>query len=193
MWTGTLFNTCNTKLFTLFLRVNMDGKIFLSRRKIIILGLFMFFVISGFVAGYFLMSLHRNFYYPPSSYSEAGLASGLSCESIVSSVLTVNKGENKTIEAEILKGTDKIAVRLKDKKLYFLTSAAVGAGSTEGDALQVIQDNSKYLAAYGEYPYGGMDSFVLNKETGKAIWSKSQPNYLIANDVENQSFLLNCH
>jgi len=161
-------------------------------RKEIFLFLFIGFIIGGAVGYYFKQSNYK-YYYPPSSYSDARLTSGISCESIVSSVLIVDKGENKTIEAEILKGTDKIAVKLKDNKLYFLTSAAVGAGSTEGDEFTIIQDNKKYLTAYGEYNFGGMDTFVLNKETGKAIWSKSQPNYLVANDVENQSFLFNCY
>lgn len=150
------------------------------------------FLIGG-VGGYYIKPSKTEFYYPPSSYSDARLTTGLNCKSIVSNLLIVKNGKNKTIESEIIKGTDKIAVKLKNNKLHFLSFAAVGAGMTEEDELTIIQNNSKYLTAYGEFNYGGMDSFVLNRETGKAIWSKSQPNYILANDVENQTFLLDCY
>lgn len=162
----------------------MENKLF-----IIILAIFL----VGGISGYYIKPSKTEFYYPPSSYSDESLTTGLSCESIASNLLVVKNEKNKTIESEIIKGTDKMSVKLKNNKLQFLTSAAVGAGMTEGDELTIIQNNSKYLTAYGEFTYGGMDSFVLNKETGKAIWSKSQPNYILANDVENQTFLLNCH
>lgn len=156
---------------------------------LIILALFLI----GGIGGYYIKPSKIEFYYPPSSYSNARLTTGINCESIVSNLLIVKSEKNKTIESEIIKGTDKISVKLKNNKLKFLTSAAVGSGVTEGDEMTIIQNNNKYLTAYGEFTYGGMDSFVLNKETGKAIWSKSQPNYILANDVENQTFLLDCH
>jgi len=165
----------------------------MNKNYLIIAALLVGFIFGGAV-GYYSKQSNYKYYYPPSSYSDPRLTSGLSCESIISSSLLVNKQEeNKTIQGNIEKGTDKIAVKLNGDKLSFLTQAAVGAGVAEAPGLQVIQNTSKYLVAYGEFPFGGMDTFVLNRETGKAIWSKTQPNYLVANDVENQSFLFNCY
>lgn len=163
-------------------------------RKQILFFLFIGFIFGGAVGYYFKQSSY-NYYYPPAASSvNTRLDSGLSCESIVSSSLLVYKqGENKSIQGDIEKGTDKIAVKLDGDKLSFLTQAAVGAGVTGGDEFRVLQNTNKYLTAIETHDLGGVDSFVLNKETGKAVWSKSRSNYFILNDALNDSFLLNCY
>lgn len=141
-------------------------------------------------------SAKSEFFYPVGAPQllESRLSSGVSCESISSTILVVSEESNsKTIEAEILTGTDKLSVRLDKDKLYFLTQAAQGAGATEGDALDVKQNTGDYLTAIFLDQFGGIDTFVLNKKTGKAIWSKNHSQYPPSgNDAENQSMMLNC-
>lgn len=139
-------------------------------------------------------SLKMQFFYPPetSSTIEARLNSGLSCESVTSTVLLINKEKSrKTIESEIMEGTDKLSVRINGESLYFLTRAALETGATEGDAFSVIQNTDKYITAIAPKEFGGIDTFVLNKKTEKAIWSKTNAIYF-GEDVENQSMLLHC-
>lgn len=159
----------------------------------ILLGSVLTFLLRDKIPGELFQTTKLEFFYPSSvpGALEGRLSSGMSCESIVSTTVLAFKKDRK-IESEINKGTDKLSVRLEGDQLYFLTRAALEAGGTEGDAFQVVQNTDKYLTAIFIDPFGGIDTFTLNKETGKAIWSKNRSHYLVAKDVENESMMLDC-
>lgn len=161
------------------------------KKKLILVTILLIVFVIGGISGYKVKSLFSQYLVFDQDVSER-LEGGISCHSVVSNILLVeNQGKVKKAISESIAGTDKIAVKLDGKELSFLTSAAVGTGISDADKFKIIDDTKEHLIA----AYVGdrsIDTFVLNKKTGKAIWSKNNSNYLFSNDVENQALLLNC-
>jgi hypothetical protein len=102
------------------------------------------------------------------------------CESLVSSSIIGSPEEYLTngIEGSVEKGTDKIAMSIKDEStLVFQTAASISVGITEGDSYLILQNNSSKLLAvwFNEYT---VSTVVINKENGLALWLKGSPDYI---------------
>lgn len=106
------------------------------------------------------------------------------CESLMSATLIGSEAEYLTngIEGEVERGTDKIAMKIKDAQtLEFLTVASLEIGVTEGSKFVIVQnDREKLIAAYFNEsdPIPGIDTLVLNKKNGLALWTKAKPEFL---------------
>lgn len=85
------------------------------------------------------------------------------------------------IEGTLSRGTDKIAISIKDSKtLTFITAAAVGAGASEGDLWTILKNNDKALVAIlYDAEFGSLNALALNKENGLAVWSKTRPTFIL--------------
>jgi hypothetical protein len=85
------------------------------------------------------------------------------------------------LSAKIEDGTDVLALRVERDHLVFLTKAALGAGVAEGSRFPLIQNGVDYLKAFESTDSGvaTLESFVLNKKNGLAIWSRVRPAGLL--------------
>jgi hypothetical protein len=81
------------------------------------------------------------------------------------------------LSARIEKGTDVLSIRIERDHLLFLTKAAFETGLAEGSRFQLLENNSDYLKASASLSSGvaTLESFVLNKQNGLAIWTRIRP------------------
>lgn len=104
------------------------------------------------------------------------------CESLVSADIIGSPVDYLTdgVEGTVSKGTDKIAVNIKDEDtLSFLTRAALEAGVSEGELFAIMKNTDEELVAilYDQFRVS-VNVFALNKKNGLAVWSKARPNFL---------------
>jgi hypothetical protein len=85
------------------------------------------------------------------------------------------------LSAKVEDGTDVLALRVERDHLVFLTRAALEAGVAEGSRFPLIQNNADYLKAVESTDSGvaTLESFVLNKKNGLAVWSRVRPAGLL--------------
>ena len=112
------------------------------------------------------------------------------CESLVYSGLFGSS--NNELEGELHKGTDKIAMNIKDEQtLSFITGAAVGIGTSEGSNFQILQNDSEKLIAAWHNQFA-INTVTLNKKTGLAVWLKGSPDFIGSDAPNGQIIYLSC-
>lgn len=129
-------------------------------------------------------------------------ATKYSCDAIVGSrIEAVSKGDhiNKKIGVlgKLFKGTDKIIIEIKGNKLHFLTRASFEAGdSIDSNPFNIVYNNNHQLLAIDVDNIGvGVTAnvFALNKDTGIAVWSKTQLQEFFTKNPNSQSYCLACN
>lgn len=147
-------------------------------------GLVALVVIVVLVGGYFFLQgdnpVTNTVKVPfPYTFSVAGNTS-FACESLVSADIIGSPEEYLTngVEGSVQKGTDKIAMNIKDEKtLNFLTGASIQAGTSEGDNFAIVQnDNQKLMAVW--FNENVISTVVLNKTNGLGVWLKGNPDFI---------------
>lgn len=101
------------------------------------------------------------------------------CEALIDSGVTGSPIEYLTngIEATISKGTNKVSLQIKDEKtLSFLSGASFNAGDVGGVDFPIVKNDDKELVAV-MWNGASMNTVVLNKKNGLAIWSKSRSDF----------------
>jgi len=81
------------------------------------------------------------------------------------------------LSARIDEGTDVLSIRIERDHLVFLTKAAFEGGVAEGSRFPLIENDAEYLKALESSSSGvaTLESFVLNKRNGLAIWTRVRP------------------
>jgi hypothetical protein len=114
----------------------------------------------------------------------------ISCRSIArtyigqGNVLAANGGLHLPKEAanrilgQIEEGSDVLSIRIEHDYLVFLTKASFESGIAEGSRFPLIENTSDYLKAWDSSSSGVaiLESFVLNKNNGLAIWTRVRPS-----------------
>ncbi len=117
----------------------------------------------------------------------------LSCKSLIGQSIHKTSQE-KSVTAETIKGTDEIAINFDDKKLKFISTAAVKVGITESAEFDVLINNSEYLLATYFHVTGTLyNVLILNKTTGFAIWSRARAEFWEAGYPEGDIYYFQCH
>jgi hypothetical protein len=119
--------------------------------------------------------------------------STFACEALIDSSVIGSPVEYLTngIEATIGKGTNKVSLQIKDEKtLSFLSGASFNAGDVGGVDFSIVKNDDKELVA-AMWNGTSMNTLVLNKKNGLAIWSKSRSDFLNYNaPSSNLSYLI---
>lgn len=126
-----------------------------------------------------------------------GTKTQVSCRAITSvniNQLRAGVIDREKLTASIDSGTDRLSIRIAPDHLIFLSSASFGSGSVEGAKFPLIENTVDYLKAFESRHFGValLESFVLNKHTGLAIWTKVQAKGLVAEVPESQTIYLAC-
>lgn len=114
----------------------------------------------------------------PYTFSVANNTS-FACEALLSTNIIGSPKEYLTngIKGDVEKGTDKVAMNIKDAKtLNFLTGASVGIGISEGDNFAIIENSAQKLMAVW-FNENFISTVVLNKTNGLAVWLKGTPDF----------------
>lgn len=119
----------------------------------------------------------------------------LACEALLSTSIWEDPEQNGQITAENQTGTDKLAIRIKENAITFITRASVEAGIPEAAEFTIVSNEEDFLVAI--YLDKGaispsLNSLVLNKKNGFAVWTKSRPQYLLSQTPDVQSSYLVC-
>lgn len=127
------------------------------------------------------------------------LRSSLSCEALLDSFVGPEKdwvevGPGDQIKAETKKGTDKFAVEIKENAVSILSRVNFEAGFLEAPNYTILQNDAGSLVAYwvNNSP-ASLETFILNKRTGLAIWTKAKPLDMFGRDIpEARSLYFAC-
>lgn len=107
----------------------------------------------------------------------------------------LNSNQHGRIDAEISKGGMKLAIEINGQILRLLTTTAVESGMQDAADFTILRNNKRQLVAVyypTEYPDAGINSFVLNKSNGYAVWSKLKPSLLYVEQPDSQMYYLEC-
>lgn len=125
-----------------------------------------------------------------------------SCESIANASIYPNyektDEENIYLDSSLSKGTDKIAVEIKNNKAYFLTRAAmeVGIATPEEDWEIFGNDEKQLYIVYIDKRGDGdstLDQFVLDKTSGIGLWTRTRTKGLLQNGPEGFINYFKCY
>lgn len=156
-------------------------------------------IIVALITIYFLRPLKKTFELFPHSFIKNQLA--FRCDTIAGMTMfpqnDLNKSTFKKIDAEIFKGGSKIGLEIEGERLKFLTDTSAGAGIIKPAEFTIIKNNKDELQALLVEDSGlldpGLNTFILNKTTGTAVWMKSKPSLLYLNMPDAQAYYLSCN
>lgn len=101
----------------------------------------------------------------------------------------------RTLEASSSVGTDRLAIEVRSDGLHFVTRAAVESGIAFAPPFRIVKNDSNALAAVDlqEGSLGfTLSTFLLNKQNGLAVWTKSRPSFAIRQEPDTQAHYLLC-
>lgn len=129
----------------------------------------------------------------PSTNNVSALSS-LSCNAVMYAGIW---GELDGIEGQIEEAKDILAIKIKDDEtMLLITKASVEVGIAEPAEFQIVKNDKEVLLAveYHESALGSpsLGTFILNKETGLAIWTRNEPTYMLLGKPVTQSHYLIC-
>ena len=108
-----------------------------------------------------------------------GDRTSLTCQSLVDSDVSGSGDKSLTngIEGKVTRGGNKAAVSWNDSStLTFLSGAAFEAGVPQGVAFSIVSNSNEELVAH-YFDGNSINTFVLNKRNGLAIWSKIRSTF----------------
>lgn len=107
------------------------------------------------------------------------------------------KEELESVEGSLFSiDKTKAAIEIGDKTMKFLTATSVEAGMTEPATFLILRNDEKNLVAVDPETdiaiNPGINTFVLNKESGLAVWTKSKPAFLTTPLPDSQIYYMEC-
>jgi hypothetical protein len=103
----------------------------------------------------------------------------------------------KSIDGQLLTNDKtKMAIQIEDKILKMITATSVSVGQTDPAELAIVKNNDNELIAVDPETEvvinQGIGTFVLNKKSGLAVWTKSKPAFLATPLPDTQAYYLEC-
>ena len=90
----------------------------------------------------------------------------------------------------------KMAIEIDGKELKMLTATAVEIGMTEPAKLVIVRENDSELVAVDLQSDiaidPGIGTFILNKKSGTAVWTKSKPSFITSSLPDVQAYYMEC-
>lgn len=124
-----------------------------------------------------------------------------SCSAKIGAVFFPNpnyeKNSFETVEGELITNDKtKMAIEIDGKELKMITATAVEAGMTEPVRLNIVRENDTELVAVDlETDIAinpGLGTFILNKKSGTAVWTKSKPAFFGTQLPDTQAYYMEC-
>lgn len=90
----------------------------------------------------------------------------------------------------------KMAIEIDGNELKMLTAGAIEIGITEPARLRIIKNNESELVAVDLEEDIAIDSgagtFILNKKSGTAVWTKTKPAFIGSQLPDAQAYFMEC-
>lgn len=174
----------------------MEEKKLNSKRVFIVVFISVIFIVG--LGGYFYFKgsnpITNNIKVQFPYASNVANNTSFACESLLSASIIGSPEEYLTngIEGSVQKGTDKVAMNIKDSEtLSLLTAASIEAGTTEGDNFKIVQNNDQKLMAFW-FNENVISTVVINKNNGLAIWLKGNPDFILYGAPHGQVIYMVC-
>jgi hypothetical protein len=103
--------------------------------------------------------------------------------------------ERRQLSAVAATGTDTLAIEIDGKNVKFITRASVEMGQASPSTFTITRNNESVLIAFAvdETLLGvTIDSLLLNRENGLAVWTKSRSASIMGDQPMTQSLYLRC-
>jgi hypothetical protein len=107
----------------------------------------------------------------------------------------LKKGVLETIDGALFTNDKtKMAIEIDGKVLKMLTATSVEVGVNKPAEFNIVRENEDELVAvYIESSlFPGVDTFILHKKSGAAVWTKSSPGSLISKLPDAQAYYMEC-
>lgn len=123
--------------------------------------------------------------------------SEIACKAQASAFLEAHKDsitrEEDGIKASVKDGTDEVTLNIEGDTVKFLTRASFQAGTLDGASFQVVRNDSKYLIAALTYKDNtGIETIIVEKESGLGTWVRNEANSFATNNPDVQAYYLVC-
>ncbi|MEN8253440.1 MAG: hypothetical protein ABFQ62_03650 [Patescibacteria group bacterium] len=99
------------------------------------------------------------------------------------------------VEGNLSRGGSSIAIKVENEIMSLITSTAVEIGEAEPSKFEIIENSDQRLkAVFADEGLSGssINTFMLDKNTGYAIWTKASASSLIPDLPNGQVYYLNC-
>lgn len=119
----------------------------------------------------------------------------LACNVIASTTIWQKTQEPNTLQGTVKQSDYNVAINVKEKTVIFITDVSVGIGIAEPAEFLIVLDSNRSLTAIyisGSVLGNSLDTLVLNKENGHAVWTKSRVSSIFYKTPEVQSMYMNC-
>ena len=118
----------------------------------------------------------------------------MTCQALLTTSILPNP-QTKQLETKTGVGTDKLAIEIHGSVLRFMTQASVEAGMATAAEFQILRNDNEVLVAVN-YQRGALgsnlNSLLVNKMNGLAVWTKSRPSFLVDEEPDTQAHYLRC-
>jgi len=122
------------------------------------------------------------------------LGTAFFCQALLSTSILPNP-RKKQLEVKTRVGTDKLAIEISGSALKFISHASVNAGSATATEFQILHNDEEALVAIA-YTRGALgstlNSLLINKKNGLAVWTKSRPFFIVDEEPDTQAHYLRC-
>ena len=118
----------------------------------------------------------------------------LTCQSLIDSDISGSGDKSLTngIEGKVTRGGNMAAVSWNDSStLTFLSGAAFEAGVAQGVAFSIVSNSKDELVAYF-FDGSSINTFVLNKRNGLALWSKIRSTFPVYDAPTGATSYMQC-
>lgn len=118
----------------------------------------------------------------------------LACENLVYTAMRADKNflnEKDGVKGLVQKGTDTLAIKIEGKVMKLLTRASLEVGTMEGRQFSIMQNDKVGLIAIDQSD-NAINTFILEKKTGLAIFTKNRLTPFVADHPDSQSMYLIC-
>lgn len=89
----------------------------------------------------------------------------------------------------------KMAIEIDGKVLKMLTATSVEVGINKPAEFSIVKENEDELVAVyleSDNLFSGVDTFILHKKSGAAVWTKSSTSSLISKLPDAQAYYMEC-
>jgi hypothetical protein len=122
------------------------------------------------------------------------VTNALACDAVLVTSIEPSS-RTKRLEASSTVGKDKIAMQVQGRTLRFMTRRSVESGIASPAEFQILQNDQESLVAIetGTGTLGStVNSVVVNKRNGLAVWTKSRSSFLFDSEPDGQMLYLAC-
>ena len=115
------------------------------------------------------------------------------CHEVLSSTIRAQRGQPPLLRASVRRGGEVFHMRLIGNTLNSVTKAEASIGEAEGHAMTVLSNDTGVVVATGSDSPGSSISFVLQRQTGFALWTRTRATtWLGHNAPEIQAVYFAC-